>query len=70
MEGTVDGMATKYQMGIDCFSHFRFLINQIIPFNEAVISVIVSDDKVKQSNLSIFFPDYEKELSETSIQKN
>lgn len=69
VEGTVEEMATKHQMGIDCFSHFRFLINQIIPFNEDVISVIVSDDKVKQSNLSIFFPDYEKEISETPVQK-
>ena len=69
VEGTVEEMATKHQMGIDCFNHFRFLINQIIPFNEDVISVIVSDDKVKQSNLSIFFPDYEKEISETPIQK-
>lgn len=69
VEGTIEEMATKHQIGIDCFSHFRFLINQIIPFNEDVISVIVNDDKVKQNNLSIFFPDYEKEISETPVQK-
>ena len=38
VEGTVEEMAIKHQMGIDCFSHFRFLINQIIPFNKDVIS--------------------------------
>ena len=69
VEGTVEEMAAKHQMGIDCFSHFRFLINQIIPFNEDVISVIINDDRIKESNLSIFFPDYEKEISETPIQK-
>ena len=69
VEGTIEEMATKHQMGIDCFSHFRFLINQIIPFNEDVISVIINDDRIKESNLSIFFPDYEKEISETPIQK-
>lgn len=69
VDGTVEEMATKHQMGIDCFNHFRFLINQIIPFNEDIISVIVSDDKVKQANLSMFLPDYEKEISETSVQK-
>ena len=69
VEGTIEEMATKHQMGIDCFNHFRFLINQIIPFNEDVISVIVSNDIVKQNNLSIFFPDYEKELSESRVQK-
>lgn len=69
VEGTVEKMATKHQMGIDCFSHFRFLINQIIPFNEEVISAIVSKDIVKQNGLSLFFPDYEKEIPETSMQK-
>lgn len=69
VEGTVEEMAIKHQMGIDCLSHFRFLINQIIPFNEDVISVIVSADKVKQCNLSIFFPDFEKEISEAPAQK-
>lgn len=70
VEGTVEEMAAKHQMGIDCFSHFRFLINQIIPFNEDIISVIVSDDKVKQSNLSIFFPDYEKKYQKLQHKKN
>ena len=57
VEGTVEEMAIKHQMGIDCFSHFRFLINQIIPFNKDVISVIVNENKIKQGNLSIFFSD-------------
>lgn len=70
VEGTVEEMAVKHQMGIDCFKHFRFLINNIIPFNEDVISVIVSNDEVRQSNLSIFFPDYEKEISEAPAKKN
>ena len=69
VEGTVEEMATKHQIGIDCFSHFRFLVNQIIPFNEEIISLIVSDDEVKQCNLSIFFPDHEKEILETPVQK-
>lgn len=69
VEGTVEEMAIKHQMGIDCFSYFRFLVNQIIPFKEEVISTMISYDDVQQHNLSIFFPDYEKEISETSIQK-
>lgn len=69
VEGTIEEMATKHQMGIECFNHFRFLINKILPFNEDIIPVIVSDDKVKQTNLSLFFSDDEKELSETPVQK-
>ncbi len=70
VEGTVEKLATKNKMGIDCFNHFRFLINQIIPFKEDVISVLVSEDMVKQNNLSMFIPDYEKEILETPVKKN
>lgn len=69
VEGTVEEMASKHQMGIDCFNHFRFLINQIIPFDEDVISAMFNDDIIKQGNLSMFFPDYEKEMSKTPVQK-
>ena len=69
VEGTIEEMAIKHQMGIDSFSHFRFLINQIIPFNEEVISTIISDDIVKKYNLSIFFPDYKKEIPAPPPQK-
>ena len=69
VEGTVKEMATKHQIGIDCFNHFRFVINQIIPFNEDIISTIVNHNKVKQANLTMFFLVYAKEISETSVQK-
>ena len=69
VEGSVEEMAVKHQMGIDCFNHFRFFINQIVPFNEDVVSVIVSDDTIKKNNLSMFFPEYEKEKKDISVQK-
>lgn len=59
VKGTIEELASKHQMGIDCFNHFRFLVNQIIPFNEEIISLLVSNDTVQQYNLSMFFPDYE-----------
>ena len=65
--GTVHEMAVKHQYGIDSFSHFRYLINQIIPFKEEVLSTILSDEIM--SNLSIFFPEYEEELVEEAPQK-
>ncbi len=65
--GTVHEMAVKHQYGIDSFSHFRYLINQIIPFKEEVLSTILSDEIMK--NLSIFFPEYEEELVEEAPQK-
>jgi len=65
--GTVHEMAVKHQYGIDSLSHFRYLINQIIPFNGEVLSVILSDEIM--SNLSIFFPEYEEELVGKVSQK-
>lgn len=66
---TVEEMAIKDGNGIDCFNRFRLLINQLIPFNEDVISAIVSDENIRQYNLSIFFPDYEKKISKPEMQK-
>lgn len=69
VDGTVEEMAAMNQMGIDCFDHFRFLVNQIVPFNKDVISELVSGDMIEEKNLSVFFPDYEKEMEETPEQK-
>ena len=52
---------------LDSFRHFRLLINQIIPFNEEVFSVVFNDEIMK--NLSIFFPECEEELVEEAPQK-
>ena len=54
VESNVEEMALKHKMGMDCFSHFRFLINQILPFNREIISFIVSSDIVRENNLSMF----------------
>ena len=67
VEGTIDEMVIKHQMGIDCFNRFRFLINEIIPFNVDVLSLMVDEDMVKQFNLSVFFSDYD--MSETKVQR-
>ncbi len=63
-------MAVKHQMGIDCFKHFRYLINQILPFKEEVISSLVNEELINKFNLSIFFPEYSKEKSENQLKKN
>ena len=62
-------MASKHQLGIDSLNRFRIIINKLIPFKEDVFSSIVSDDIVKKNNLSIFFPDYEKEIIDTQVKK-
>ena len=69
VEGTIEEMAIKHQMGIDCFKHFRYLINQILPLKEEVISSLVNKDLINEVKLSIFFPEYSKEQSESLREK-
>ena len=61
VKGTIEELALQNEMGMDSFRHFRFLINQIIPFQEDILSVMVHDDTIKENNLSIFFDDPQKE---------
>lgn len=71
--GTIEEMIEKHEMGIDAFSHFRFLVNQILPFKQEVISAIFEKNYFNQEvisaifgknhckNLSLFIPELEKE---------
>ena len=73
VKGTVEEMAIKHQTGINCFNYFDSLINQVIPFEHDIISSLVTEDIIKENNLSIFFPEYnriaEKEEQKKLIQK-
>ena len=57
--GTIEEMAQKHQMGIDAFNHFRLLINQILPVEQDVVSIMLSDEVVKEHRLSLFVPNSE-----------
>ena len=65
--GTVEEMVNMHQMGIDAFNHFRYLINQIIPFNQEIIGLLVSDEMIKKYHLAPFTSEsvktYKKEQS-------
>lgn len=59
--GTVEEMVVKHGMGIDAFKHFRFLINQILPFKQEVISAMLENYLCKREELSLFVPELEIE---------
>ena len=61
VEGTIEEMVLKHQMGIDCFNHFRFLINKIIPTQKDIISSMIDEDMINKTNLSLFMPIDDKE---------
>lgn len=58
--GTIEEMVSKHQMGIDAFNHFRYLINDILPFKEEVISLL-SEGTDTSPHLSMFMPDIKEE---------
>lgn len=69
--GTVEELVTKHQMGIDLFNHFRFIINQILPFKQEVVSAMLNDEIIQRSGLSIIIPNLEEELEKSvTIKKN
>ena len=67
VEGTAIEMATKHQMGIDSFNHFRYLLNKILPFKYDIIDEVVTDEMIDEYNLKLFIP---KEENKTLIKEN
>lgn len=63
VDGNVKEMAIKHQMGIDCFNHFRYLINKILPFKKDLIETMLTDDIIARNGLDIFISPLEKEIS-------
>lgn len=66
--GTIEEMARKQKMGIDAFKHFRFLINQILPFKQEVISLML--DYYKNEELALFIPELGAVSEEMIQQRN
>lgn len=67
VEGTIEEMVLKHQMGIDCFNHFRFLIKKIIPAKKDIILSMIDENMITDRNLSLFIPiDNNEEIKKLS----
>ncbi len=69
VDGTIEQIVIKNKMGIECFAHFRFLINQILPFKKEVVSSLLNDKVIQDKNLSIIIPDLKSEKVKKEPQK-
>ena len=67
--GNVEEMVVKHKMGIDAFKHFRFLINQILPFKQEVISAMLENYLCKREELSLFVPELGKVTEKLTRKK-
>lgn len=43
VNGTIEELIYKHKVGINAFNHFRYLINEILPFKEEVISLMCKE---------------------------
>ena len=67
--GTIAERAARHKFGIKSFNRFRTIINQIMPFQKDILSILVTEDMINQYNLSIYFGSPEKENQLHSFQK-
>lgn len=65
VDGSIQEMAEKHQMGIDSFQCFRYLINKALPFKKDIVKELFPDEIIEQNNLELFFPDYKKKKIST-----
>ncbi len=61
VSGSIEEMIEKHKMGIECFNHFRYLINKILPFKEEIITMLLKESDVNKNVTSIFVPDLKLE---------
>ena len=64
-DGTIEEVIEKQQMGIDAVSHFRHLLNSILPFNQEIMGAMLSKTLyVAVPGVEFFLPDLVEELKE------
>lgn len=63
--GTVQEMIEKHKMGIDAISHFRYLLNKILPFKEEVMGAMLARTPyITEPGIELFLPDVIEKMKE------
>ncbi len=52
--GTVEELIYKHKAGIKAFNHFRYLINQILPFKEEIVSLMCGENMEQIEEMPFF----------------
>ncbi len=52
--GTVEELIYKHKAGIKAFNHFRYLINQILPFKEEIVSLMCGENMDQIEEMPFF----------------
>ena len=70
VNGTIKEAIEKHQFGIEAFSHFRYLVSEIIPFNEDIIGYILKERGLDEEEFRLFIPDFKKEEKTLTLKKD
>ena len=64
-DGTVEEVVERQQMGIEAMSHFRHILNSILPVKQDIMSVMLARSPyVVEQGVGMFFPDVIEELTQ------
>lgn len=66
--GTVEELIYKHKAGIKAFNHFRYLINQILPFKEEIVSLMCGEN-IEQIEEIPFFKEKSQQIKKTKQYK-
>ena len=56
VDGTIEEMVLKHEMGIDAFNHYRYLLGKILPFKYDIIDEVIHPELIDEYNLKLFIP--------------
>ena len=68
-KGSIQEAITKHELGIEAFSHFRYLVNNILPFKKEVIKAMLEERGLNEPLFQLFIPDYKDLEKEDSTKK-
>lgn len=70
VDGNINDAILMHEMGINSFNHFRYLINQILPFKKEVISEMLEIRKLKELEYRLFIDDLNNNKQSTNNVKS
>ncbi len=55
--GTITEAIQKQELALESFSYFRYLVNQILPFEQEVVESLLAETEIPDNEIGLFVPD-------------
>ena len=63
VKGTVEEVLLRHQMGLEAFSHFRYLLREMLPFSDEVLEKLHDEEIIEKCGLKHFFSESQKQIN-------